>query len=72
MAQDYVGRIEKMKPAAVLCQGEFSLAYQVISKLKERHIPVFVACSERCAKIEGREKRLFLCFNSFENIKFYS
>ena len=65
MAQDYVGRIEKMKPAAVLCQGEFSLAYQVISKLKERHIPVFVACSERCAKIEGREKKAVFVFKQF-------
>ena len=65
MADFYVEEIEKLKPAAVLCQGEFCLAYQVISKLKERHITVLAACSKRCVKTEGREKRVLFMFEQF-------
>ena len=65
MAEDYAGKIEKMEPAAVLCQGEFSLAYQVISKLKERNILTLAACSERHVKTDGREKRITFVFEQF-------
>lgn len=32
MVDDYVEKIEILKPETVLCQGEFSTAYQMISK----------------------------------------
>ena len=34
-------------PAAVMCQGEFGLTYQVVNMLKERGVCVVYSCSER-------------------------
>lgn len=47
MAKKYVYEILEKNPKCVLCQGEFSLAYSVISLLKEKNIKVVAACSER-------------------------
>ena len=47
MAEGYVDQIMKHSPSAVLCQGEFSLSYSVITKLKAHGILVLAACSER-------------------------
>ena len=49
-AERCVTRIMEFHPGAVLCQGEFCLAYQVITMLKERGVTVLAACSEREAK----------------------
>ena len=35
------------KPDCVLCQGEFTLSYQIIALLKQADIPVVAACAER-------------------------
>lgn len=40
-------KIQSYEPAAVLCQGEFCLAYQVIKMLKENGVTVLAACSQR-------------------------
>jgi hypothetical protein len=37
------------KPAAVLCQGEMTLAFAVVAKLVEMKIVVLAACSKRVA-----------------------
>ena len=50
LAEEYVRKILEKEPCVVLCQGEFSLAYQVITRLKERGITVLAACSERNVK----------------------
>ena len=50
LAEKYVETICKMNPKAVLCQGEFTFAYHVISRLKERGILVVAATSERCVE----------------------
>lgn len=34
-------------PAVVMCQGEFTLCYEVITMLKENKVPCVAACSER-------------------------
>lgn len=40
-------KIEKYCPDVVMCQGEFCMAYAVITRLKARGIKVVAACSER-------------------------
>lgn len=47
LAESYVSKITQYAPAAVLCQGEFCLAYQVIRLLMEQNIKVLAACSDR-------------------------
>ena len=47
MADKAVADIAAMKPAAVLCQGEMTLAFAVVTRLKELGIPVVAACSDR-------------------------
>lgn len=47
LADDIVKNIRSMQPSAVMCQGEFTLSYVVITKLLESGIKVIAACSER-------------------------
>ena len=46
-AAEYVDEIVKRNPKCVLCQGEFTFSYQVISLLKQKGIKTVAACSER-------------------------
>ncbi len=39
-----------LQPAAVVCQGEFTLTYAVVRLLVDRGITVLAACSNRVAK----------------------
>lgn len=47
MSEKCVNDIMKNNPECVMCQGEFTLSYQVIKKLKEKGVKVVAACSER-------------------------
>ena len=47
LAEDYLQQILSLDPVAVMCQGEYTLSFQVINKLKELNIRVLAACSER-------------------------
>ncbi len=47
MADEAAARILSKKPAAVLCQGEFTLAYAVTERLKAAGVTVLAASSER-------------------------
>ena len=47
LADEIVGKVITLQPTAVLCQGEFTLTYAIVSCLKERGITVVAACSER-------------------------
>lgn len=47
LAQGCVEEIMTYQPSAVMCQGEFTLAYMVISLLKQRNVTVVAACSQR-------------------------
>lgn len=47
MASEIVDEIMKFSPSVVMCQGEFTLAYHIISMLKEYGVLVVAACSER-------------------------
>ena len=60
LARECVDKILELEPAAVLCQGEFCLAYRVITLLKEKNITVLAACSERNVKecsLPGKERK---------------
>ena len=46
-AQALVDKIAAYKPAAVCCQGEMTLTFAVVSRLKEMGIPVVAATSTR-------------------------
>ncbi len=65
LADFFVEKIVKIKPKAVLCQGEFCLAYSVINKLKEREILVLAACSVRKVIEEGNKKQVTFEFEQF-------
>ena len=49
-AEHIVDEILKMQPSAVMCQGESTLTYSIVSKLLKNEIPVLAACSERKAE----------------------
>ena len=47
LTNKYITEITVLRPTAVLCQGEMSLSYAVVSSLIEKGILVLVACSKR-------------------------
>ena len=47
MARESVALILGKNPAAVMCQGEFTLSYAVIKGLLEEGVTVLAACAER-------------------------
>ena len=47
IAYQCVNEISNLNPEAVLCQGEFTLAFAVVEMLKRRGITVVAACSNR-------------------------
>lgn len=65
LAGQCVRQILQYHPYAVLCQGEFCLAYQVITRLREEGIQVLAACSERIVKEEGQKKEIVFVFEQF-------
>lgn len=68
LAGECVEKILEYQPCAVLCQGEFSLSYQVILRLKEKGIRVMAACSKRMVReLENKKEVTFV----FERFRFY-
>ncbi len=47
LADVYAGYILDYNPAAVMCQGEFTLVYSVIRRLQRQGVLCLAACSER-------------------------
>ena len=47
MAENLIEEIEKLDASAVMCQGEMTLTFSIVSLLKEKNIPVYAACSKR-------------------------
>lgn len=69
LAEVKVGEILALKPAAVMCQGEFGLSFSVTQKLLSAGIVVLYACSERNVQVEGNVKSVrfdFVQFRRFE------
>lgn len=69
LANEYVERILETDPRAVMCQGEFTLCFKVVSLLKKKGIKVFAACSERkvVEEANGKKTALFV----FERFREY-
>ena len=47
MGMEYTEMILEYAPAAVMCQGEFTLCYTVINELKKNNVKVLAACARR-------------------------
>lgn len=44
---EYVKKILSYNPQAVMCQGEFTLTFDIVTKLKKYNVKCLSACSER-------------------------
>lgn len=55
LADEAVDRILAHRPVAVLCQGEFTLAFAVTERLKAAGIVVLAASSDRVIETEADE-----------------
>ena len=49
-AETITADLAELHPNAVLCQGEMTLAFALVSRLKQIGIPVLAACSTRCSR----------------------
>ena len=56
LASKCVDSILKFSPAAVLCQGEFTLCFAVVQMLREKGIRTLAACSKRSVREYGNRK----------------
>lgn len=65
LGEKYCEEILKWKPAAVLCQGEFSLAFFIVARLRTKGIKVLTACSERRVVQRGNVKSSVFEFAGF-------
>lgn len=61
----YVKKIEELEPNAVLCQGEFTLCYNVVKKLKKKGYLVFSSTSNRVVVEKGNVKESIFEFVQF-------
>lgn len=68
VANHYEEVIMSYHPVAVLCQGEFCVAYQIISRLKKKGITVLAACSERITETSGNCKTSVFEFRRFRRL----
>ncbi|MBR3143450.1 MAG: toll/interleukin-1 receptor domain-containing protein [Clostridiales bacterium] len=50
LADQIVQETLTRKPAAVMCQGEFTLTEAIVRKLRGKDIPVYSACTQRVSK----------------------
>lgn len=67
LAKHYSKEILRHRPAAVMCQGEFTLSFQVIRFLQLEGIPVLAACSERVITAHTSE---YGCYEKTSVFKF--
>lgn len=65
LSDELVQKVMQYQPGAVLCQGEFTLAYSVIRTLKARGVCVLAACSERNVVTHGNTKQVVFRFERF-------
>ena len=73
LAQKTLQQVMAFKPDCVMCSGEFTLTYALVSLLKEAGVRVVAACSERHAQEyvdeQGRTVKTsrmdFVCFREF-------
>lgn len=54
IAEKISSDIAEMRPAAVMCQGEYTLCFALVLKLKAKGIKVVASCSDRVTIEERR------------------
>ncbi|MBE5924768.1 MAG: hypothetical protein E7271_09970 [Lachnospiraceae bacterium] len=73
LATEYIEKILSYSPDAVMCQGEFTLSYTVISQLVKKGITVVAACSKRVVNeklVDGvQQKEVIFSFEQFRQYK---
>ena len=69
MAESYVAEVLSLSPALVMCQGEFTLCYNIVRLLKEAGVKVVAACSNRMVTETPDGKKIvtfkFECFREY-------
>lgn len=65
ITEEFVDKIINYNPTAVLCQGEFTVCYNVVSKLKKDGVMVLSACSERIVQETNEGKIVKFKFEQF-------
>ena len=50
LADQYLGQVLDMQPAAVMLQGEAVFCFNLANKLKQKGITTVAACSDRCVE----------------------
>lgn len=65
MAENAAAKILEQSPQVVLCQGEFTLCFHVITLLKREGVCVVSACTQRIVEIEGDTKKSVFRFSQF-------
>ena len=73
LADEAMERIMAYRPVAVLCQGEFTLAFAVAARLKAKGVRVMAASSDRVIRVavdESGETRKTSVFR-FERFRDY-
>ena len=65
LAEAFAGKIIGMAPAAVMIQGEFTLAFAVVLRLKQKGIKCLAACSNRLVEEEDNVKLVRFDFVRF-------
>lgn len=54
MAEKIAAEVAEMKPAAVMCQGEYTLCFALVLKLKAKGLKVVASCSDRATVEEQK------------------
>lgn len=67
LGKEYFYKIMAYSPNAVLCQGEFTLAFNVVQRLKEHNIKVVAACSKRMVVEKDGIKTSIFEFTKFRD-----
>lgn len=70
LAEQCVEKIMGYAPDAVMCQGEFSLSYSVISKLQSKGIYCLAACTDRDTVEELQSDGTMCKTSKFDFIQF--
>ena len=65
LARACVDEIEALNPVCVLCQGEFTLCFDIVNLLKKQGVKVVAATSERNVEFDGDTKKIRFTFNRF-------
>ncbi|MBR1598204.1 MAG: hypothetical protein IJ661_04715 [Lachnospiraceae bacterium] len=73
LADEMVEKIMTFQPDAVMCQGEFTLSYAVITSLLQKGIVVVAACSKRIVSekvVDGKQqKEVEFAFEQFREYR---